>query len=412
MRGIYREIVEATIQGTTLVPQFVYSIAKTIVGSKMAGHVEFEDLAAEPLEYLALCGAKGSGKGEAWRRVLAILEATATDSMPVTNTSVSCGAGIKIINSADSGAGIRDAFFEPPTEQPIICYVDEVSGLGHKSDGRKNPEILDRMVELADSTSISDVKAKKSAKRSSAKTKNNAFLAMVMCGQNSKIWTSAFVGKTDVGLFDRITPEHSLPVDAGNLPAIPREVAFHLQTRINKMFPEPVKGEQTKKIKMRMSDEASAEFDVFWACEPPEIRSNVRFRKHLKLDCYLIAFGQGRTVVDLQDLADAIKIFNRQLAIRRVMFRGEASDRIGFYLNLIKLQTEWMRRRLAEGIPAAKIACSRYDYETSSGARDRNEEHIFEQAWKIHSKHHLYIVPIKGGNGHIYERYLPVDFGD
>ena len=35
----------------------------------------------------------------------------------------------------------------------------------------------------------------------------------------------------------------------------------------------------------------------------------------------------------------------------RVMFHGEAKDRIGFYLGLIKELTEWMRRRLAEGLP-------------------------------------------------------------
>jgi hypothetical protein len=68
--------------------------------------------------------------------------------------------GVKIIYSADSGAGLKDTFFEPPENQPVICYIDEVTSLGHKAGEKKNPEIVDCIIELADSHRISRVLAR------------------------------------------------------------------------------------------------------------------------------------------------------------------------------------------------------------------------------------------------------------
>jgi hypothetical protein len=107
INGIYKRFVDVATHGTTLAPQFIYSIAKNIVGAKMAGKVRFEDLDVEPRFYTALIGETGSGKGEAWRRVFQILN---------VEGQIGNVAGIKIVNSADSGAGIRDTFFEPPEE--------------------------------------------------------------------------------------------------------------------------------------------------------------------------------------------------------------------------------------------------------------------------------------------------------
>jgi putative DNA primase/helicase len=123
INGIYAKFVDLITRGTTLAPQFAYVIAKTVVGARMAGKVKFKNLDAEPRYYAALIGETGSGKGEAWRRMLKILQVPGLID----------GCGIKIINSADSGAGIKDLFFDPPQGQPVLCYVDEIEGLGNKA---------------------------------------------------------------------------------------------------------------------------------------------------------------------------------------------------------------------------------------------------------------------------------------
>ncbi len=77
VNGIYKRFVEVATRGTTMAPQFVYAIAKTFVGARMAGKVKFENLDVEPRFYTALIGETGSGKGEAWRRVFQILNCEA-----------------------------------------------------------------------------------------------------------------------------------------------------------------------------------------------------------------------------------------------------------------------------------------------------------------------------------------------
>lgn len=104
INGIYGDFVELITRGTTLVPQFAYVITKTVLGMRMAGKTGFETLAAEPRYYAALIGETGSGKGESWRRMLSILQPANADD----------AAKIKIINSADSAAGLKDLFFQPP----------------------------------------------------------------------------------------------------------------------------------------------------------------------------------------------------------------------------------------------------------------------------------------------------------
>ena len=396
MKGIYKEIVDELIRGTTLQPQFIYTISKTIVGAKMSGKVKFADLDIAPLIYLALIGRTGSGKGEAWRRMLQVLKAKIPGAMPISYP-LSCSAGLKIINSADSGAGLKDAFFVDPPDQPIACYVDEVTSLGHKAGEKKNPEILDTMGELADSTSISRVKAANG--RKVAKTKDDAYLAVVLCGQGRTTYVPSFIGRTEVGWWDRLTPEHGVPQETGDLPPISDEVLSRLLKKLNGL---PYSGTMT------MSTEAKACLEQFWATQSPEVRKVARLKKGLKLDAYLMAFGRGLKVVELEDVEDAIKIFVRQLVIRRVTFRGEAPSRVGYYLGLIKELTQWMRDRLADGIPEAEVARSWRDYERKSNAGRNNEEDIFERAMGTHAKRHLRPVQIKSKNGHTYERYLPL----
>jgi ABC-type dipeptide/oligopeptide/nickel transport system ATPase component len=177
INGIYAEIVELVTRGTTLVPQFVYANAKTIIGIKMAGKVKFANLDSEPRRYTALIGETGSGKGESWRRMLDILHPQKHDvdenERQLMDRNDSCG--IKIINSFDSSAGLKDAFFEPPESFPILCYIDEILGFGNKGKDAKNPEIIDTIIELADSTSISRVLAKRKGD-GGTKTKRDAVL--------------------------------------------------------------------------------------------------------------------------------------------------------------------------------------------------------------------------------------------
>ena len=94
------------------------------------------------------------------------------------------------------------------------------------------------------------------------------------------------------------------------------------------------------------------------------------------------------------------------------MSHGEAKDRIGFYLSLIKELTEWMRRRLAEGLPPEQVARSWTDYESKTNARRNNEEHVFKKAMDTHTPFHFYKVDIKARNGHTYQKYLPVPLED
>ena len=194
INGIYKRFVDVCTRGTTLAPQFIYSIAKTIVGAKMAGKVRFENLDVEPRYYTALIGATGSGKGESWRRVFQILN---------VEGQVGNVAGLKIVNSADSGAGIRDAFFEPPEDAPLLIYIDEVEGFGNKAAATRNPAILDTLIELADSTQISRLKAA-SKNQKANKTKNDARLCVVMCGQDGFVYMKAFAGRTKLGMYDRL----------------------------------------------------------------------------------------------------------------------------------------------------------------------------------------------------------------
>ena len=408
IKGVYLDVVTELTKGTTLAPQFTYAIAKTTVGAMMAGRFTFEDLDVEPLNYLALCGKTGSGKGEAWRRFEKILKAKLPDSMTIRVNNLSCAAGLKIVNSADSGAGLRDVFFDEPKTQPVLCFVDEVASLGHKADSKKNPEILDRMGELANSHSISVVKARRSKNFSGTQTSDTAYLAVVMCGQNSEVWTTAFTGRTDIGWFDRIVPEHGVQVEPGKLPPVPDEILTHLLIRLLALpFPKPGYRQH-----MKISPEASTILEDYWRSMPDDIRKIARLKSSLKLDGYLIAFGQGRLEMSAADAQDAIKNFSRQVIIRRVMFRGEAPDRVGFFLGRIKEATEAMKRQLEAGASKAQVAQSMRDFQRYCNAHRKNELHTFGVAWRSYYKDWLEPIQCKAKNGKVVERYVPRDDDD
>jgi hypothetical protein len=393
VNGIYKKFVDVATRGTTLAPQFVYAIAKTVVGARMAGKVKFENLDVEPRFYTALIGETGSGKGESWRRVFQILNV----EHQIGNVS-----GLKIINSADSGAGIRDTFFEPPDDLPILCYIDEVESFGNKASATRNPAILDTLIELADSTSISRVVAKPrmGKSRAPAKTKDDARFCTVMCGQDGHVYMKAFAGRTKLGLWDRLYPEYSIPVEAGDLPPISVSDAFELLAALKSLDYSGT---------MTMSVPTKARLDKFWAEQEPEVRKKARWKKNLTLDVYMSAFGRGSKVAELEDAEIAIKIFVRQLAIRKFHFTTEVPDRTGYYLGLIKSITAKMERQVKAGIPPASVAKSRRDYERETHAHRDNETHIFQQAWRVYEPTWLTKITVQKTNGQTYEKYLPAD---
>jgi hypothetical protein len=159
---------------------------------------------------------------------------------------------------------------------------------------------------------------------------------------------------------------------------------------------------------MEMSQEAENRLEEFWTEQPKEVRVKVRWKKDLAMDAFMSAFGRGSKVAELEDMEIAIKIFVRQLVIRRVCFSTEVPDRTGFYLGAIKKITERMQRQLDAGVPREQVAMSRRDYESETHAYRNNEEHIFGRAWDAHVKVHLQEITIEKGNKQRYTKYLPV----
>ena len=396
INGIYADFVELVTRGTTLNPQFAYAIAKTVVGIRMAGKVKFEDLDVEPRYYTALIGKTGSGKGETWRRTYQILKVPGLIG----------GCGFKIVNDLDSGAGLKDLFFPSSkmeseeaavfVPQPVLCFIDEVTTIGHKSAETRNPGIVDELITLANSTSISRNLAKRSG---GSRSTDQARLAIIMGGQDGSVYMKAFAGRTQLGMYDRLYPEYGFPVEVGDLPPLDTASAMALMHKFNSLGYSGT---------MTISPEAKTLLDECWNAQSPETRKKARWRSNLKLDTYMSAFGRGRKVVEAEDARVAIKIFERQLIIRRVCFTTEVPDRVGYYLGLIKRITERMLKQLAAGAPPERVAKSRRDYERLTNAARDNEEHIFEKAWQIHSKVHLQPVTIVKSNGHQYQKFLPV----
>jgi hypothetical protein len=390
MSGIYKKFVDVVTAGTTMSPQFVYAIAKTIVGARMAGKVKFEHLDVEPRFYTALIGESGSGKGESWRRVLQVLNCG--------GQIVGSVAGLKIINSADSGAGIKDAFFEPPEDAPVLMYVDEIEGFGNKAAATRNPAILDTLIELADSTSISRVKAARKGVKAN-KTKNDARLCAVLCGQDGHVYLKALAGRTKLGLWDRLTPEYGVAVEAGDLPPISTQDAFQLLQEFVKLDYSGT---------MTMAPGVKTALDEFWQGQPSSVKKKARWKKSLTLDVYMSAFGRGLKVAELEDVENAIKTFTRQLVIRQIHFTTEVPDRTGYYLSLIKTITEKMERQIKAGVAPKLVAKSRRDYEKETYAYRDNESHLFGRAWDSYAPTHLARFDVKKANGQTYIKYVPV----
>lgn len=384
--GIYKKVVDLVCEGTTIPPQFAFLAAKVFIGARMAGKVTFENLDADSSYYGTVIAETGTGKGLAWRRTVE----------GVFQTANILENGVKIIYSADSGAGLKDTFFEPPEDQPVICYIDEVTSLGHKAGEKKNPEIIDTIIELADSNRISRVLASRKGQKAN-RTSNNARLSLYVCGQNGDVFMSSFAGRTKLGIYDRLYPEYSPTVEAGDLPDVDQARARELWAELNRM---KMSG------RMKMAESTKSRLDAFWKSQPTEIRKKPRFKKHLMLDMYMAAFGRGVMTAEPEDLESAVKLFNRQIVIRTVHFTTEVPDRVGLYISRLKAIFEKMRRRLNAGEIIAQVAMSERDFQTDTLAYKENDLQSFNTAWRNFSAH-VAKTAVTGKNGHTYQKFIP-----
>src|SRR5262249_22184426 len=141
---------------------------------------------------------------------------------------------IKVIESADSGAGLRDAFFDAPKEAPLLMVIDEAASLANKANETKNPEIVDTIIELADSTIISRVKAAKKGK--ATRVHENARLSMYCCAQHGEVVRVAFQGRKRQGIDERLSVEFSPSIEGDYLPEIPAPVKLDLVNKLIKLI--------------------------------------------------------------------------------------------------------------------------------------------------------------------------------
>ena len=388
--GIFRKIVDFVTAGTTIPRQFPFLAAKVYVGARMAGGMSFEGVQDDPTIYGAPIGESGTSKGLSWERtIFQTLLPTALLERPV-----------KVIYSFDSGAGLRDAFFDPPKEQAVIGYIDEVRSLGHKAGEKKNPEIVDTIIELANSHRISRSKAKRS-KKDKVMSHEGAYLSLYMAGQDGGAFMSSFPGRTQMGLWDRFYPEFSELIEPGDLPDLDPSTALTLVAQLNEL---PFTG------RMTMGEGLNDQLKKFWSEQEKDVRVKVRFKSHLMLDMYFSAWSQGRMVATMEDLNVAIRIFQRQVAIRLVHFSEEVPDRVGHYIGLLKKITEGMRKRLNAGASLDSVAMSLRDFQTDTNAFRENELTTFNTAWRNFQDVHLAPYEFTAKNGHRYTKFLPMPY--
>lgn len=384
--GIYKEIVDAACDGTTIPRQYAFLAAKTYVGSLIAGKITFENTDTDSSYYGTVIGETGTGKGLAWKRVVEQICTIGHTIIPA----------VKIIDGADSGAGLKDAFFDPPKEAPIICYVDEITSLGHKAGEKKNPEIIDTIIELANKHTISRTLAAR-GKRKATRSHDNARLSLYVCGQNGEVITAAFAGRTKLGIYERLYPEYSPRVLAGKLPKIDPTLALNLWNKINQL---PKSGE------IKMGPGVEDQLEAFWTSLPNEMQTRVRLKSYLAQDMFMSAYGRGSMVAEAEDLELAIKIFRRQIVIREKHFSIEVPDKVGLYLSRLKAITEEMRRRLNAGEPIGQVAMSLRDFQTATNAFRDNELHTFQIAWRNWDAQ-MATTEVTGKNGHKYKKFVP-----
>jgi hypothetical protein len=393
---IYEKFVHLVTDGTTLLPQFSYQMAKLILGAMLAGRIEFEGLAGDqPLRRLVMLGATGTGKGESYRRAEIVIKTGVSDSEP----------RIKLTDGADSGAGLRDFFLEPPRTAPVLVYIDEAATLGHRSADNKNPDILDALGELANRHVVSRTKAKRGQGKPSV-TMDEAYLTTVICAPDGLTFMAATAGRKVAGFNDRQHPCFERPVRRGDKPKMPLGAILDWWAEVNKI--EIMAGTRTQPNMVRVSGDAKAALDAYWETQPKDIQTRVRLEEYLRVDACMNAVARGRMEVSLRDAEDAIIESRRELATRAACFTEEVTDRVGFYFQRMKA----MEERMAKAIAASPnsdpflLGKSEKDFFEETDARRNNEPEPWARAWRVFVR---FMMPVEGTarNGRKVTRYVP-----
>jgi hypothetical protein len=394
VKGIYKDVVDLVTAGTTMPPQFPYGVIKTVVGALLAGKVKFAAMDdAFTTRYFLAIGRTGSGKGWSWRRMEPILS-------PAGYMDTSLLKRLKVVNSADSAAGIRDLFFDEPQDQAMLIFIDEVRSLGNKASGKKQPEILDLMGELANSRSVSRVKARKNKKESGAATMHGADLACIMCAPSADSIATAFTGRMDEGFNDRLIPEFAIPPRAGGKPALDMESCFLLHEKIRDLI------QYYKGRTVGITEEATAAIEACWESQPEKVMRKVRFKAELELDAHLNAIGRHADNVELEDVLDAITNFTRRLEIRDAFLVKENKSDVGRYISIFKRLADKMLPEMTEGRDPWEYAMSKRDFLTDSHAYRDDELDIAERAWSSFASNFLQIIT-KEVQGQVRAKYYP-----
>ena len=385
--GVIRKLTDALCVGTTIPRQYGAHVAKVVLSAIMTRYGVSLDGCDSARSYFITFGDTGTGKGEAFRRMGKLLDCLTEPFVLVTDT-------------IDSEAGMRDAFFDILESQnrPILYFVDEVKTLGQKADGKKNPEIVSGIIEMANKTTVSRTKAKR-GKNAATKTRKDAWLLLYACAQDGEAFATAFPRTAKQGLPDRFIPEYSGKVESGDLPE--PSVTLGLEALAEAVALAKRLGGMSR------SEEARVQFESIWQRQSEELRKSPRLRQQFLLELYFAAFARGSAVAEAQDLAVATKWFERQKAIRTVFFSEEIPDQVGVYVQRLRKIMEGMLKDLRKGKHLAEVALSFRDLATQCLAYKDNDMTMFKRAWEAMIPFFVEI-PMQAANGHVYQKVVPV----
>lgn len=400
VRGFYGEAVDLVAGGTSMPVQFPHIIAKTICGLRWAVEgARFEDCDSEPRFYSLIIGEKGTSKGWSAKRCRQLF--TNFGREDVQDQKVQ---RIKIWDGADSGAGLKECFFDEPADAGICLYVDETFELGAKARADRNPEIISTMLSLADSTNVSRGKAGEEGR----KRKNDARLSTILCVQ-PEIIPVVFSGikAGALGFFDRLTLEFADPRKPGRTPLMEDQ-----REKVEKFYSRFL---LLKKVNIQQGHKAQAYIEDYWQSLPENEQAAVRRKKNLYLDHFLIQAGlmagceKPKTAGEthLQDALDAIANDQRQAIIRRLHVTTEVSDNIGFYISKFKKIWEKQGAAIQGGADPVSVALTQREYFKRTNAHRNNEEHIAERAWKPFGQMYLMSITKTQSAGPKATWYVP-----
>jgi hypothetical protein len=390
--GSFRKMVDAVCGGTTIPVQYVWHASKAMACALLTRYQIVLEDCESARTYFVVFGGTGTGKGLSFRRTQKLVDGVRGFS-----------PFVKIITSIDSQAGIRDAFFEMDEKNnlPILFFANEVKNIGHKSDSKKNPDILDALVELADETTVTVTKAKKSLKAKACRSRDNSWLLAYVCSQDKEAFATAFPRTKDQGLPDRFIPEYSPRIEAGSLP----EPNFALGAE---GLEEIIKTIQSAKTSgLTLSAEAKATFQEVWNRQEPQYKTSPRFRQQFMLEVYLKAIGEGRTTALPSDVLVASEIVERRKPIRQKFLDEQIPNQAGVYTSRLKAIHADMFRQLRRGIRWETVALSKRDLATMTQAYKEADLSTFNQAWNS-MKSFWTPVNIRANNGHTYAKYVPM----